>query len=172
MHMQTSAQIYLPHLQIQATGISILFHYIKDRSYTCLTEQLGNFQFISGNSVLYYSIPWKSPTCCCIADTTSQAFLLLSPVLGRVGCCHILAKGLCKNYVKLKKPPCFFFQEAAKTISRSVFKTQQWNRLELPVHISHSQKHTHMQLYLPGLHCKVRALVQLIHVVNMIYSSV
>lgn len=45
--MQTSVQIYLPHLRIQATGISILFHYIKDRLYTCLSEQLGNFQFIS-----------------------------------------------------------------------------------------------------------------------------
>jgi len=40
--------------------------------------------------------------------------------------------------------PNSYFREPVKTISRSVFKTQQWNSLELPVHISHSQKHTHM----------------------------
>lgn len=53
-------------------------------------------------------------------------------------------KELCKTQESFFALANSYFREAAKTISRSVFKTQQWNSLELPVHISHSQKHTHM----------------------------
>lgn len=58
--------------------------------------------------------------------------------------CKAQEKELCKTQESLSALPNSYFREAAKTISRSVFKTQQWNSLELPVHISHSQKHTHM----------------------------
>lgn len=98
--MQTSVQIYLPHLRIQATGISILFHYIKDRSYTCLTEQLGNFQFISCNTVLHYPIPQKGPTCCSAADVALQAFLFSPPVPWKGWWLPFLGK---RSYVKPKK---------------------------------------------------------------------
>lgn len=153
IYMRTSVQIYLPHLRIQATGISILFHYIKDRSYTCLTEQLGNFQFISCNTALHFPIPQKGPTCCSAADVALQAFLfspssaleaLAVATSWQEELCKTQEKELCKTQEILSALPNSYFREAAETISRSVFKTQQWNSLELPVHISHSQKHTHV----------------------------
>lgn len=130
--MQKSVQIYLPHLQIQVTGTSILFHYAEDKAHTCFTEQLGNFQFIF--TILCHR---KVPTCCSAADNALPAFLL-SPhsALGRLVVGTSWQKELCKAHEQLPAPANSYFWEAAKTISQSGFKTQHWNSLELPVRIS------------------------------------
>lgn len=94
---------------------------------------------------IHYPTPQKSPTCFSAADTALLAFLLYStvPWEGIVAAIS-WQKELCKTQESLFALANSYFQEAGKTTSRSVFKTQQWNSLELPVHISHSQKHTHM----------------------------
>lgn len=56
-------------------------------------------------------------------------------------------KELCKAQESLFALANTYFREAAKTISRSVFKMQQWNSLELPAPISHSQTHTHVIIF-------------------------
>lgn len=94
---------------------------------------------------IHYPTPQKSPICFSAADTALLAFLLYStvPWEGIVAAIS-WQKELCKTQESLFALANSYFQEAAKTTSRSVFKMQQWNSLELPVHISHSQKHTHM----------------------------